>query len=522
MVMRSVGWAGWRRVRQGVQILFLAFFVYQLFTIPEQQGGLPTSFFFRFNPLSALAAMSAAHAWLPDFGWALVVVGLTFLAGRVWCGWICPLGTLLEWASFRPAIQKARKIAPRWRIVKYILLVVLLVAAVCGNLTLMILEPLALFTRTMTVVVIPGLNYVINAGEAVLYPFDFLRPLIDTLEGLLRGTILPAKQPVFFSPLPTALLFAGVLALNFLTDRFWCRYLCPLGALLGWMAKFSLFRPIVGSACTGCTRCALTCKPGAIRTASPAAAVRSAADITILPSECTVCLDCLHNCAKDSMRFMPAQPTFRAATPAQEFDLSRREFLQAALLGLAGVALLRIDTRQRVRSSWLIRPPGVMDETEFLAKCVRCGECLRVCPTTALQPASSQAGVEGGWTPVLAPRVGYCDYGCNICGQVCPSQAIPRLTLAEKRQQVLGKASVNRNRCLPWASNTPCIVCEEMCPTPQKAIRLENVTVTDESGALIELQRPYVLRHLCIGCGICENHCPLDGEAAIRVYGVIS
>jgi formate hydrogenlyase subunit 6/NADH:ubiquinone oxidoreductase subunit I len=129
-----------------------------------------------------------------------------------------------------------------------------------------------------------------------------------------------------------------------------------------------------------------------------------------------------------------------------------------------------------------------------------------------------QAGMEGLFTPVLIARVGYCDYGCTACGQVCPSQAIPLLTLEEKRQAVIGKAVVNQNRCLPWASAVPCIVCEEMCPTPTKSIKLEEAVVTNSKGETLTVQRPHVLRDICIGCGICENHCPLEGEAAIRIY----
>lgn len=182
--------------------------------------------------------------------------------------------------------------------------------------------------------------------------------------------------------------------------------------------------------------------------------------------------------------------------------------------------LLNTDTRLRAQHAFLLRPPGVIDEAEFLSKCVRCAECLKNCPTTGLQPALNEAGLEGLWTPVLMPRVGYCDYGCNACGQVCPSQAIPKLALDEKRQQIVGKASVHRDRCLPWASRTPCIVCEEMCPTPEKAIHLETVSVVNGAGETIELQQPHVLREVCIGCGICENHCPLEGEAGIRVYSV--
>jgi formate hydrogenlyase subunit 6/NADH:ubiquinone oxidoreductase subunit I len=143
---------------------------------------------------------------------------------------------------------------------------------------------------------------------------------------------------------------------------------------------------------------------------------------------------------------------------------------------------------------------------------------MKICPTTALQPALFEAGVAGIWTPLVVPRVGYCDYGCTACGQVCPSGAIPLLALEEKRLTVIGKASIDRNRCLPWASGVPCIVCEEMCPTPHKSIRLEKAQVMDASGQTSTVQRPSVLREVCIGCGICEHNCPLEGSAAIRVY----
>jgi ferredoxin len=88
---------------------------------------------------------------------------------------------------------------------------------------------------------------------------------------------------------------------------------------------------------------------------------------------------------------------------------------------------------------------------------------MRVCPTGALQPALSEAGLEGLWTPILLPRLGYCDFACNACGVVCPTQAIPLLSLEEKRQQVIGKAYIDENRCLAWADHIDCIVCEEMC-----------------------------------------------------------
>jgi ferredoxin len=143
---------------------------------------------------------------------------------------------------------------------------------------------------------------------------------------------------------------------------------------------------------------------------------------------------------------------------------------------------------------------------------------MKICPTSGLQPALAEAGAEGIWTPVLMPRRGYCEYGCSACGEICPSDAIPTLTLEAKRTQVLGLARIDKDRCLPWAYDTPCIVCEEMCPIPEKAIRLEETIIRDKEGNEIRLQRPRVMRDLCIGCGICEYRCPMGGEAAIRVF----
>jgi formate hydrogenlyase subunit 6/NADH:ubiquinone oxidoreductase subunit I len=122
------------------------------------------------------------------------------------------------------------------------------------------------------------------------------------------------------------------------------------------------------------------------------------------------------------------------------------------------------------------------------------------------------------WTPVLVPRLGYCDYSCSACGQVCPVQAIPPLSLEDKRKKVIGLAYIDQNRCIPWADNRDCIVCEEMCPVPKKAIRLEPVEVVNAKGARVTVQRPHVIREHCIGCGICEYKCPVNGEAAIRIY----
>jgi polyferredoxin len=499
-------WSRLRRLRQATQILTLAFFVFLLFAALQRRATFPLAdIFFRLDPLVALGAMLASRSWIPRMALALITLGLTLLLGRVWCGWLCPLGTVLEWVRFPAARARSVRLSPRWRVGKNFILLLILAAALSGSLSLLVLDPLTLLTRTMTTAIIPALNYAVTAVERALYAIPLLRPVVDWLESWLRGPVLPVEPLVFDQNVLILALFLVILALNAFADRFWCRYLCPLGALLGLLSKISLLRPVVGSACNRCAQCVSVCRLDAIDTQH---------DYDIVPAECTVCLDCLAACPEGGVGF---QSGFRL-DPLRDTDPTRRQALAAMAAGVVGVTVLRTGTRAHQPHPLLLRPPGVEDESAFLARCLRCSQCMKVCPTSGLQPVLLQAGLEGLWTPTLAPRLGYCDYGCNACGQVCPSNAIPSLDLARKREAVIGLAIIDRDRCWPWAQGVPCIVCEEMCPTPEKAVRLEIVETTDSRGEPVTVQRPYVLEDLCIGCGICEYQCPTEGEAAIRIY----
>ncbi len=226
-----------------------------------------------------------------------------------------------------------------------------------------------------------------------------------------------------------------------------------------------------------------------------------------------MCLVCAEDCPGDAVKFPFKVSNFLR----QPYDIDRRKVLISMGATAVGVGLLETNFAGQLQPPVPIRPPGVVND-KLLSTCIRCGECSTVCPTNAIQMAVLDGGVEGFWTPVIVPRIGYCDYSCQACGQVCPVEAIPPLSLEEKRLQIIGKAHINRDRCLPWAENQECIVCEEMCPVPDKAIELELVEVPDGEGGIKTLQRPVVVRKLCIGCGICENKCPVSGEAAIQIW----
>ena len=211
-----------------------------------------------------------------------------------------------------------------------------------------------------------------------------------------------------------------------------------------------------------------------------------------------------------------AQALYWKAAQAQDYDPQRRQVLLTAAGALGGVALAGIEPVRRREPERLIRPPGAT-LTDFTAVCMRCGECVRVCPTQGLQPSLTEGGWQNIFTPRLVPRLGYCSYNCDACIRTCPTGAIPPISKETKQKTPIGLASINTDRCLPWAYNTLCSVCEEMCPLPEKAIILEEIQISAEAGQPAVIFRPHVLRDLCIGCGVCEYHCPVGGEAAIQV-----
>jgi ferredoxin len=193
--------------------------------------------------------------------------------------------------------------------------------------------------------------------------------------------------------------------------------------------------------------------------------------------------------------------------------------LGGLLAGFSIPLIARLDGRvDKVSDPRLIRPPGSLPEKDFLKLCQRCSLCMKVCPTNAINPTLTEAGVAGFWTPHLIMTQGYCEYTCTLCGSVCPTGAIREITVEEKIEQPIkiGSAYIDRGRCLPWSANAPCIVCQEHCPTSPKAIYLKNEVLITADGTGLELQLPFVDLKRCVGCGICENKCPVKGLPAVR------
>ena len=204
----------------------------------------------------------------------------------------------------------------------------------------------------------------------------------------------------------------------------------------------------------------------------------------------------VHELRRTVARMTPLQfRFFRKEHEIASPDLGRRRTLTGLAAGAAAVPLMRANTGLgKSRHERLLRPPGSVDESDFLSRCIRCGECMKVCPNNSLHPTLTEAGLEGLWTPTLVPRIGYCEPSCVLCSEVCPTGAIWQITPKEKGWVVgvrrpptnqpvrLGTAFYDRGRCLPWALATDCIVCEEWCPVSPKAIYVEEAHVIDSAG----------------------------------------
>jgi polyferredoxin len=476
-----------KRTRQVSQGVFLLVFLF-LFLETESKGfdrlGWPVRLFLDFDPLIFITTVLSAHAVETAFYYSLIVIVLTVFLGRVFCGWVCPLGTLNNMVG---ALARKRKTAlpltlHRW---KYYVLVFLLASSLFGMQLVGVMDPISLLIRSLSLSVYPLVSAGFSGLSDALYslPSESLRGGVDVV-----GT-----------------LFVAVLALNLVERRFWCRYLCPLGALLGVMSRHAVLKRSVSEGCDDCGDCASVCQADA------------APDLKEghLAHECFFCGNCDDVCPENAVSF-----GFSGARGKGSLDLGRRRVLTSATAGILAVPLLRIGPESVRAHPKLIRPPGSLEEREFLKRCVRCGECMKVCITSGLQPTLLEAGLEGIWSPVLVPTMGYCEYRCTLCGQVCPTGAIEELAIEKKVKVRIGLAMINKNRCLPWSHRTPCIVCEEVCPTPKKAIWFEKESMEDREGNTLELQLPVVDPELCIGCGICETKCPVVDRPAIYVTSV--
>ncbi len=503
-----------KHIRLIIRALSLGLFIFLLgqSVFPLAQLLVPVDIFLRLDPLVSVLVPMAIKEFVPTLIIGLVALGLALLVGRVFCGYICPMGISLDVARAILPHGYANKTLPSWLVqTKYLILTIFAVSAFLGVSHIFWGSPIALITRFYALLLHPILLLFTKFG------LDSARPFIENFN-MPFLTYLQITPRIFYSIYFIAGFFALLFILERVRPRFWCRYLCPAGAMLGLLSLRPTWRRRVHT-CIQCGKCAKHCPTGAI----------GVDPINTKHTECITCRTCVDVCPVRGTYFLPqAEKNKKACQLAQKPEHeatckqnnlvipSRRAFLGAAGAGVGLASLGYINTASRLAAGakgtvWqtaCVRPPGARPEVDFLNRCIRCGQCMKVCPTNGLQPTWLSAGFEGVFSPVLMSRRGPCEPECAACGQVCPTGAIMDLPLKQKQQAKIGTAVVKPGLCLAWAEGRSCVVCQEVCAFG--AISLQPNTSTKVPVPIVNAKR-------CFGCGFCERHCPVH-IPAIVVY----
>ncbi len=512
------GRRGLHRYRRLFQIAFLLLFAALLTLTFWPLGTLLLSGFLLADPLLALNSLANGIVrW--EMLLAVPVLLSPLFFGRAFCGYVCPLGLLVEWFGPRRERHAGPRVRGVLRKVPALGLVVVGALVLFGSGVFLVFDPLSLLTRSAATLVYPAADRGLRLAGDLLYTTGSsgLQSGVDAATGALEGRLVFAGGLSYKLQVVILFMLVAVFALSWVERRLWCRHLCPLGALLGLIGRMAIYGRVVDqSRCSACGACSAACPMDAVRDEG----------VSTDCSRCVLGLECADACVAGAVNWS------RRPRKQHEFDPSRRAFVKAGGLALAGGFFLFTGLGRIQRNVNLIRPPGSREELDFMATCARCGECMKVCPTNVIQPAVFDAGIEGFFTPQMDFRRAYCDWNCKECGTVCPSQAIRELTLEEKRLKVIGRAFIDRNTCIPWAEGRDCLVCQELCPTPEKAIEFQSGGQgrgagagqgggSDAGGDHAGVKLPVVVPGRCIGCGICQHACPVPNEAAIRVRAIV-
>lgn len=477
-------------------ILFVLITLYFL----DFAGYLPE----QFNLLTEIQFIPALLALNAVILIALIV--LTLLFGRVYCSSICPMGIfqdIVAWLSKKVKKKKRYSFSKAKNVLRWSVLGITLVTFLFGFTFLLgLLDPYGAYGRIVTHIFRPAYLAGNNLLESIFTSF---------------GNYTFYKVGIYnLSIFSTIIALITLLVIGFLAwknGRTYCNTICPVGTVLGFLSKFSLFKvQLIEEQCNSCGLCVMKCKASCI----------DAKNKEIDYSRCVTCFNCLESCKRNGVKYTLALPKKKKennSTPAltpennQPIDESKRRFLSATLITsiTAGNLLAQeILPKRELKRQTPIAPPGALNFEHFREKCISCHLCVSKCPSRVIKPAFLEYGLGGMMQPKLYFDRGFCNYDCTVCSNICPTDALITLTKEEKHRTQIGRVNFVLENCIVYYDETNCGACSEHCPT--QAVRM--IPYKDA------LTIPEINPDICVGCGGCEYVCPAIPFKAIFVEGL--
>lgn len=437
-----------------------------------------------------------------NVGVVVALLVLTFLFGRVYCSVICPLGVMQDVIAFFGKKTKKNRYtySPAIKWLRYSVFGIFLVTLLAPGVSFIahLVAPYSAYGRIATNLFAPVYQFGNNilayiAERADSYAFYSVDVWIKSLTTFAIAVIT----------------FALIAVLAWRGGRTWCNTVCPVGTILGFFAKYSLFKPVIDTEkCNSCGLCGRNCKASCI----------NSKEHEIDYSRCVACFDCIDRCNRGAISYKLRSV---AQSDAEGVDKSKRKFLSISALFLTATAvkaqeqkvdggLAAIADKQRPERKVSPKPAGSLSVKHFTDHCTACQLCVAECPNQVLRPSSD---IEHLMQPEMSFERGYCRPECVRCASVCPTDAIRPITTAEKSSISIGYAVWQKDNCLVSSEGVRCDLCYRSCPTG--AIQL----VSSDSLPDASLKMPVVNTERCIGCGKCEHLCPARPLSGIYVEG---